>query len=300
VNDDGAWSEEGTLSFANYGLKSAPFYTNVFANPQKAYMAYNAVDRVVWDADSMTILGAKPALAALQTTRDGMTVRQGYERAVRDDKVFQPFYWGDANLSRVGKLSQIAVYDGGTDDTRALLDAQCPGLHLSTIDEEGNLYFSNGVYPAPGPIFFPDAPSTCAVRIKAGQEVIDPDFSLRFSDVTDGREGAAFRYLGGGKGFMSVLYKERVTVDATTTPASVANSANWRIWTIDLNTRAAAPMDGIDFISGQYFVFTFEGRTFILLPGQDYKSTTVYEVKDGKAVKRFESVGWAYEMVKIR
>jgi hypothetical protein len=232
--------------------------------------------------------------------RDGLSVRLGYHHAVRGNTAFQPFYWSDADFFVHAATSQIAVYDAETDATKAVLDVSCPGLQTVTRDEAGTLYFSNSTSAVIPRLFSASAPGACMARIMSGQETVDPGFALNFADVTEGRQGGTFQYLANGKGIFQVFHHERITIAPDADPFEIGSSANWRLWTLDLNTRAAAPIDGIDYFGGQYSAFTVGGRTFVLLPSSDYATTAAYEIlSDGTAIKRGDSTGWAYLLLEV-
>ncbi|WP_394828659.1 MxcI [Pendulispora albinea] len=305
VTNAAHWTNEGQIDFSGQGLTAtAGFFQNITTGPQKAYMARNVVDRIVWNPSTLTIQGTVSGDASIQLQRDGFNVAQGYEQAVHRNRAFQPFYWASSNFIHFAPYSQIAVYDTDTDKQRALLDAPCPHLHRAAKDEEGNVYFSNGSGSATEWLFDPKAPRNCMVRIKAGQETIDQDFTIRFAGLTGGLEAAAFQYFGGDKGLLAVFDHTKVTIEPNATDderIAVNQSANWHVWVLDVKTRTAKPLEGLDGFSGQFFTIPIDGRTFVLLPGANYGSTKVYEiVADGTAKKRFATEGWIYEMFKVR
>ncbi|WP_394830122.1 hypothetical protein LVJ94_26805 [Pendulispora rubella] len=300
VGNRGSWKEEGRVSFANYAPR-APLFSNALAAPTRAYMAYNTVDRAVWDPLTMQITSQQPHDAQLPLVRDGFKVDAASARGivVRDQRVFWPVFWPNDDYTSFSKTSLIPVYDADTNATRALLETECPGLDFATQDEVGNIYFSSWIFSVPGPHYHTGAPKNCAVRIKKGEERIDPDFSLRFSDLTDGREAAAFSYIANGKGFMAVFHHELVPAGVSQKEAVEGNY--WRFWSVDLTNKTAAPIEEIGLFGGGYGTFKLDGRTFVLLVSKGYASTTAYEVlPDGKMVKRFESRGWGHDLVKVK
>ncbi|WP_426754640.1 MxcI [Myxococcus sp. Y35] len=302
VFDSGRFQAAGKISFASYGLATAPLYLNHFADGTSAYMQLEESRRIVWNPEAMTISGPveSPGLA---TERDGLVVRASYDRAVvaRGGYSFQPFYWTDGNYYRFAPSSQIAVYSHENDSLVALLDAPCPGLDVATQDEDGNIYFSNWVFSAGAPVVDATAPDTCAVRIKAGELAIDEEWTRSLASMVGGRQTAAFRYIGDGVGVVAAFHDDSPGLSAEPTAADVTNGTHWKLWQVNLETGEGAPIEGLDWIAGGYYAFSIEGRTFLLLPTQDYASTAVWELNgNGSAVKRFETLGWAYQLVKVR
>ncbi|MGC4089861.1 MAG: hypothetical protein QM756_18635 [Polyangiaceae bacterium] len=93
VDDDGAWSEEGTISFAN--RLSAGGVTNVFVDGTSAYASEDVVARIVWDPEALLITETRDAASGVPLERDGYSIYLGHDHAVRDGRVFQPVYWSD-------------------------------------------------------------------------------------------------------------------------------------------------------------------------------------------------------------
>jgi len=59
--------------------------------------------------------------------------------------------------------------------------------------------------------------------------------------------------------------------------------------------------DGIDYFAGGYTPAKIDERTFLLLPRADYASSVTYELlTDGTAKQLYESLGWAYQFVRVR
>lgn len=59
-------------------------------------------------------------------------------------------------------------------------------------------------------------------------------------------------------------------------------------------------MEGLDFKAGGYQDVQVDGRTFLMVPNEDYSQTTADEIKDGEAEQGFEIRGSSYHMVKVR
>ncbi|MFP2958010.1 MxcI [Myxococcus sp. 1LA] len=302
VFDSGRFQESGRISFANYGLATAPLYHNHFVDGTSAYMQLEESRRIVWNPEAMTISGPveSPGLA---TERDGLVVKASFDRGVaaHGGYSFQPFYWTDSNYYRFSSSSQIAVYSHADDSLVELLDAPCPGLDVATKDENGNIYFSNWVFSAGAPVVDDTAPETCAVRINAGTRAIDADWTRSLASMVGGRQTAAFRYLGNNLGVVAAFHDDSPSLSETPTASDVTNGMHWKLWQVNVETGEGAPIEGLDWIAGGYYAFTIEGRTFLLLPTADYASTSVWELNsNGTAVKRFETLGWAYQFVKVR
>lgn len=294
--------EDGRMSFANYGPAVAPLYKNVFVDASTAYMQLEESRRIIWNPETLQISGTGDA-PGLPSERDGLTVRAGYDRstAVRSGYSFQPFYWADNSFYRFSPTSQIAVYSNADDRLAKLIDAPCPGLDMATQDEAGHLYFSNWVFSTAAPVLSDDAPDNCAVRIKAGELALDAGWTRKLSDIVGGRQTVAYRYLENGVGIVAVLHSEDMNITENTEPNAITGGSHWRLWRVNVEAGTGQPVDGLGKFAGGYYAFRIDGRTFLLLPSADYAKTTVYELGvQGAAEPRFETLGWAYQLVKLR
>ena len=196
----------------------------------------------------------------------------------------------------------MAVYDVATNQLLEVIqDSRCPLLYSRPfLDEAGNIYFSGWVW-TPAETLMNGAPKNCALRVPRDQNAFDPDWVLTYADdITDGREAGILRYLGEGRALIDVFHHERVDLASGMTSQEISNTANWRLWSIDLERRTGAPVEGLEFKAGGYQDVTVDGRTFLMVPNEDYSETTAYEVKAGQATPGFKIEGSAYHMVELR
>jgi hypothetical protein len=291
----------GRISFANFGFEAASLdeWNTTFVSPTKAYLLdYATGSHIIWNPTSLEITGEieAPDLVRENLDLDGSTA------VVRGNRMFRTFFWKDWKAYTTSREQVLATFDVENDRLISQTsETRCPGLNNRVeVDESGALYFSNWIYNV-SETLVRNAPRSCALRILPGAEGFDPGWVLPFADLTEMREAAGLSYLRGGRGFLAVFHHERVTIDAMTDPQELALSANWRLWGVDLGQRTARPIEGIDWLIGGYSTVKLDGRTFVLVPGEDLAKTSVYEVSDdGRATLRFEARGFAYQLVKIR
>ncbi|HVK78780.1 MAG TPA: hypothetical protein VM734_36015 [Kofleriaceae bacterium] len=299
VDDAGTWVDEGTVSFANF--TTMPLDGSVYVTPIKAYVPIDTTNHVVWDPETVTIGAAIGAPAQIPLTRDGLTAWRGYGHEVRDGKVFQPYYFADASFQAYSGTSQVAVIDATTDTVSAVIDVPCPHLHITSQDDDGNIYLSNGQGSIAAAVLGADQPKNCFARIKAGETTLDPSFTTRFRDLTDGREGSNLFYVGDGVALINVYHAERDDLGPDTPYETVDYSSSYHLWTLDLATMQARPVDGLDYGGGQFVAFRIDGRMFVAIPAADYSRTAVYEVlASGAAEKRFDTEGWTFKIFRVR
>lgn len=302
VQADGTLLDAGRLSFANYGLPeffSIDAWGSITISPTKAYVFNRGSgSHVVWNPTTLEITGE---IEGPDVLRDGWDVES--VAVVRGNRLFRIFAYLDYDTWRFDSSTQyLAVYDVESDRLSNLVqDARCPLLYSRPfIDEAGDIYFSGWVWTA-AEALVNGAPKNCALRVRAGQETFDPDWQLIYSDdVTEGREAGILRYLGGGQALLDVFHHERASLGGELSTEELSNTPNWRLWSVDLEQRSGAPVDGLDFKAGGYQDVNIDGRTFLMVPNDDYSETTAYEISLGQAAAGFKIRGSSYHMVKLR
>jgi hypothetical protein len=289
--------EQGSLSFAAYGLTDFGFWRNTFVAPNKAYLTNGASEFIIWDPEAMEILGSVD-LPAFEPA-PGMQVFTGYsDRAavVRDGLLYQPLYFTDESFFLYAADSRIVVFDVQNDTLVDVIEAPCPGLDYATAGPDGALYFSSWIYAAGAAVVL-DQPPTCVFSIPPQGE---PSMAFRFADITGGREGAALRSLGGDRAILSVLHGERLDRGATVDPSEFTFGPNWRFWSYDLRAGTASEIDAIDWNAGAEYAFDIDDKTFMLVAAGDYSSTTVYELGElGDPRPVFDTRGWATRLFSL-
>jgi hypothetical protein len=108
------------------------------------------------------------------------------------------------------------------------------------------------------------------------------------------------RYLGDGQALLDVFYHERAAITSETDPEELSNTPNWRLWQVDLKTNQGKPVEGLDFKAGGYTDITVDGRSYLMVPNDDYSETVLYEIKDGKAVPGLKIPGSSYNIARVR
>lgn len=302
ISDRGAWIEEETISFARY--TSSPLEASVFVDADKALVPFDRINHVTWDPTTFTIgaeIGAPSEIPLTRGEAGELNVTRGYGHALRGDTLFQPYYWSDETFDLYAPVSQVSVIDTAGDRVASVIDVPCPHLHITTQDEDGNIYFSNGQGSIAAAVLVESQAPNCLARINAGTNTLDQSSVVRFRDLTEGREGSNFFYIGDGVGFFNVYHAERDDITPETSFADVDFSSSYHLWILDLETMEARMMDGIDFAGGQFVAFRIDERSYVAVPTPDYARTAVYEVfSSGRAEKRFDVQGWAFKMFRVR
>jgi len=300
VADDGSLVQQAALSFAAYGITNSAFWFNTFISPTKAYMVNGTSQYVIWNPDTMSISGTIPFPAL--DTRDGLVPRAAFTdrgNVVSGGRLYQPIYWTDEAYARRTDDSRIAVFDVATDKLVSLLEAPCPGLDVGTIDDAGNLYFSNYTGGA-GTYWVLHTASNCVAKVVPDTLAVSVEF--KFSDLTGGHEGAIFHYVGNGRFVFSAFHEERVDLNNAAGPFDIVGGNDWRIWSYDSQTKQAVEMQSIDWDSGAAYWFSVDGTMRGLIPTANYAASVVYDLgttPDG-AKRLFDLDGMAVRLFKVR
>jgi hypothetical protein len=300
ISDAKNWADEATISFS--GFTTEALAGNVAVSPSKAYVPFQRTNHSKYDPETFEISGEVGAPPDIPLSREGALIaNRGFGQQLRDGLLFQPYYFADEGFQSYSPDSMIAVIDTTTDTIAPSTSAPCPHLHITTADEDGNLYFSNGQGSIAAALLTPGNAPNCFARINAGETTVDPSSITWFRDLAEGREGSNLFYIGGGKALFNVYHAERDDIGPDSEFATVDMSSSYHLWTLDLATGAAAMLDGIDFAGGQFTALRVDDRTIITIPAADYSSTTFYELTaDLTLTKLFDVQGWAFKTFRLR
>jgi hypothetical protein len=301
VEGDGALTADGRISFADYGASTAAFWGHLFVSPTKVYW-FDTAGRtvVIWDPTTMTITRSFPFPELAD--RGGLTLAgptADRSSVVRGDRAYVPFYWADWTNYVLSEDSIVLVFDTTTDTLLDVISVPCPELNFVSVDDVGTIYFSNWGYSVM-PTLLDGKAKACAVRIPPGSDQLDAGWKLTFADVTEGREAATLRWIGGGKALVTVFHQERVELTPDADRYALTDSANWTLWSYDLATGAAAPFEGLGWHSAGLYGTRVDDKAILSVPSGDYASTATYTLApDGTVAKLWESVGWQTRLFKV-
>lgn len=303
ANADGTLTPAGEVSFGNYAFESVVIddWSVSFISPHKAYL-FNSTDgsTVIWDPTDMKIVGEVDH-GSFELVRPAPLALNSSPGVVRGNQLFRAIAWDDWDAAKYSVEQYLAIYDLQTDRLVTLVpESRCPSLgNRVNRDEAGNLYFSNWIWNV-GETLLRGGPESCVRRLSLGSDRFDEDWVLPYTSVTQGREGAMFTYLGSGKGLLSVFHDENATLDAETVPDELMSTNNWRVWSLDVDARTAAPLAGLDWMAGAASTFKVGGRTLILVPADDWSVTHVFELEGERATPRFDINGWSFQLLELR
>jgi hypothetical protein len=301
---DREWIDGASVSFADYGTQ-AGFWNQFILNENAVYTSFDVTSRVLWNPTTMEIEGVRED-SALELEHEGLGLEPTVSRQVRPARspVLRPFYYHDEDYFQFGAQTPVAVYDPDTHEEAAVLDLPCPAVEVETRDEDGYAYFSAWTY-GPDLGLYGVGPVPCVARVTPDQKV-DREWSTDLRSWTGGQEIGVFRYIGGGKAVATVLDHDLIEADFdgpfdVDVSEQIHGADVWRLWLFDLAAEVAAPIEGLELMNRGFSFASFEGRTFVMLPFDDWSKSRVYEINgDGRAEARFETTASLYDWVRVR
>ncbi len=286
------------VNFGNFGIASAAFWNHQFVRADQAYLVNGAAELIVWNPSTMEVTGTI-ALPTLEP-RGGLRPVPGLadrSSVVHDGKFYLPLYWTDDSYADRTDDSVIVVIDVETDSVEDTLAANCPGLDYGTLDDEGQIHFSNWT-GGPGTYYVLGTAQTCIATLDPVSATVT---TKTFASITGGHEGAALKYAGGGRFVMSVFDEVRADAQSADEPFGIVGGLNWQLWSYDPATGDAAPITDVDWNSGAVIHSLIGDDLYSLVPGDGYQSTIAYRLDgDGGAEAAFRITGWSYRLFRVR
>ncbi len=125
-----------------------------------------------------------------------------------------------------------------------------------------------------------DAPKSCVLRIPKGQDTVDPDWSLTFSDVTGGHEGAQLSYIADGKAVFAGFPRRRLHDHAPRPPPT--KSVGRELGSVGRRPRQPRERRADHGYGSAWSPIrpcsAWTAATFLLAPGAEWETTQAYEL----------------------
>jgi hypothetical protein len=298
--------EEASLSLQGRGIT---FMGDLFfVDAQRAYTVNGDQYTIIeWNPTDMTIT-AEHDMSALRREGWGSEYRGGFARA-SDGKLF--LYWAYTN-DRVEFINDfvLGVFDPSTRGLSIIEETACPATagFGGFFDEQGDLYLIADSFG--GFTFFGSAEpkSACVLRIKAGQDTLDPDYRFLPTEALGGGLAPWGLYYAGN----GLAYTTAVDPAALPDYGSVFEFIFAPVhegWTLDIRNASAAkiadmPPDAVGFES-----VTLDNE---LLVPRSTAEADVYDVEDiqttvyrlsgatGAATRLFTMPGYLGNAIRLR
>jgi hypothetical protein len=263
VNADLGFELTGELSFANYGID----YLNnppVFFSPTRAYYVDAPRGQVItFDPTAMELTGE---IAVPELRRDGYTAWFGRHRRVGDRYLAAVLFTNEdwtqtAPDSTVG----IVIQDDPGQPIRFLRDERGVGAYLSWADARGDFYFSaDGLSGSLGIQGLQDVPGPRVLRVRAGSDVVDPDYLLDLAELLDTPGSFGFWPVDGTR-FVVQAWASDVEPSDVLAPGDSAWAAPYFDWMlVDAVTREVQPVRGLErSVTNNTIELRLDGRTYL-------------------------------------
>lgn len=300
VDAQGAFQADGEINFGAYS-QSANIYEMGFISPTKAYLSGEG-KWIVWNPAELKIIKTFDYPSSIGK-REGMDPNYSFDRGftVRGNRAYQAISWFDTTNYKTTPGSVIVVIDVENDAVLSLIEAPCPFLDVATQDDQQNVYFSGWVY-SPGATLINNQAKSCAVKIPAGSDTIDPAGTLQMAAITGGHEASALTYIGNNKFLFTVFHEEKKPYNpATDKIFDWIFADSWRYATYDVVTREFKELTDLGWNSGGYYSARLSGRFYLLTPGAGYTDTTYLELfPDGTSKRGIHTDGWSIRAFQVR
>jgi hypothetical protein len=190
------------------------------------------------ELDPLTMrLGQAIALPA-ELVRPGYTAELG-EPAVRGHKLLVPVWWVNDTFDQGLDEAALVSVDLDTGVATHAIESRCPAAESRFTTPGGDTYFFSSLELLYLEQVLGTGRSTCALRIRAGEEVFDPTFVFEAADLGT-KEAIAVEAWGGGSRVWARLRDETL---GAATPSDAyedfGNTPAWHLGSFDITDTAA-------------------------------------------------------------
>jgi hypothetical protein len=315
ISDELDWKKVTEINFGAYPLpegETLNFYFANFKDETTVYHHYgeDKAFRIQWNPKTAKIVKAHTDTHLPAPTETTAISGSGNRTDVRWFKgpVMQPFQQTLLETDEYGPQSFIAVYDETTHAEKSLITVDdCPGLEQTTMDENGDLYFST-TYHFSVPALYGKGLPSCVVKVSA-DGTRDESFDTDLTKLTGGHQFINFRYLADGKATAHVLHEERMGLewegepDLTRWDTIWEDASLWDFVLIDLKTGAVKEVTGFDTehdLGAYGRILELEGHHFLIYPSGDGNSV-MYELRtDGTVTRGSDVTGEIWSVYRLR
>jgi hypothetical protein len=292
----GIFNQEGQLNFSAYSITSPQW---AFVSATQAYLRKDG-GYVRWNPSALTI----DAEYAFENpgAREGIepTFMGGSAFRVRGNRLYHAVSYFDDVDYKSAQGSSILVFDTDNGSVVSLLDADCPDLEVGTEDAGGDLYFSAGPRVVAAAIYN-GAPSPCVVRIRAGTDVVDANFTGPTMATTGGHHPVAMQWLDDTRYLLGIFHEEKYVYSPAISFQDWVYTDAWTFGVYDVATAAYNEVPALGTGYG-YFNSTRVDARFYLATTDLQGSATTWRrlLPDGSALPSVTVQGFSTQMFRLR
>jgi hypothetical protein len=303
LEDDGSFSEDGTLDFSNLGLDSvgaaaeAPFFA-----PDKAYFVRNQ-ELIIWNPKDLEIIGSVP----IEVENDGMLLRW-MTLVQRADRLFVTVHWQrdfSEDYTIFGDHVDLIEIDPETDaEVARTSDYRCNQLDTATSTSDGTLYLSSNAYNSPMRAMFGDdhGVDSCALRIVPKGESYDAGYEVDLPSLVGGRQAGDFGIVDDETAVLRVWHPELVSelADDKSNWEDIMAESGHLWWRWNIGDDAATPIEDQEpgAFGGEWF--RVDGHLLLLTAEGDFSASTLLELQGDELVPALSGPGYVFGVTRVR
>jgi hypothetical protein len=282
VDATGTITPGTVLSFANFGLGSTYSTRSVvLTSATKAYLLDDSSLQAITFDPSAMVVGKAIDLSAMSKT--GYHVNFAYNIPVRGTQIVVAGFYYDASFSMTIAQTALALIDTTTDAVTFVTDTRCGTFSTVATTTNGDLYFGSDTYAVSLDLINSSAaPPGCLLRMKAGQNVFDPDYFVPITTLTGGKPGGAAVPASDGGFWIRVFDESLSPITPATSATEVLAAAAWSWWKVDPSSgNGAATKSAFAPSAGEVKSFTAGGSTYAGDSSDAYAHATLLDMTSG-------------------
>jgi len=286
VNSDYSFSMVGELSLQRYGVD---YISNdpLFFSSTKAYYVDAAHGQIIaFNPSTMEITGD---LQVPEMLRDDYTTWMGPPQRIGDRYMATLLYTDDAwTATAPDSTVGIIVEDDEDQPIRMLRDDRGVGSYLSFVGDDENFYFAaDGLSGNLALAKLQDVPSSRVLRVRNGEEEVDPSFMIDLGELLDTPATFGF-WPAGGNSFVVQAWASDVDPEDVLEAGDGGWGKPYYDWMfVDIETMEARPVAGLA-RSATYNTlrFNIDGKTYLQRLVDDIQRSELYLLNDDATARK--------------
>lgn len=300
LGDTGRLEEGDSISLQPYGVDGLWDTLYVVSETKMYYPDREGHQLVVINPKEMLVEGV---IQLPQTERAPYLPVYGYTPLLRDGKLLFTVGWFDwTNNDAVLGETGLVVLDTQTDTVERFdVDSRCGGVTTGVVLDSGDTYFVTAAIASAAHRLkrLPSAP--CALRVAAGADAFDPEFSVAMRDITGTHVSGEPIPAGGSELFLRVFDERLATVEEGHATYELTGQSAWHWWRWNVETGEAGPVSTLGPSTSDVLWFDLDGRVFGTETTEDYARTTLIELTaDGGPREALTAPGFLHAAARVR
>lgn len=273
--------------------------TLYFVSPTKAYYPDRPGGQlIVWNPSTMEVTGTVPLP---DTLRPGYLALYGYAPIVRGNELLISVGWFDWDVTDSAlPETGVVVLDTTTDSVvRFDTDTRCGGVTQPITLPSGDAYLVSSALAGAAHRLGRLDTAPCALRIPAGSNQLDPDYSLSLEGVT-GSNLAGEPVPAGDYVFLRAFDDTLATMEGPMATWELTSQAAWRWLRWDPSASEPAQLSDMTPSTADVSWFQVDGRVYGSETTPDYSQTTLIELSAEGPIRALTAPGFLHGVARVR